>query len=389
MIKRLSSVRILLLALSAVFSVSARGETFVISGVALPLQEITTNTGVYFRSMRFNRALNQWNLEVTVSNRSPQAISGPLVLLVESFRGTTGPLLADGNLPGGAPRAFYDLSGFISNGELAPAQSTTPRTLSLGFSTGSPVLVTRVFAGVVPSQVPLGVTRTLDDVGQPLAGATLTITPPSAGQPSVQNTDRPSGVASFGEASGTHVLKFSKEGSLSVWRQQTLSSSNVAVVANPRLTPRSPRAFEVTPLGGTVVTNEAGTLRIAVNAGAFSGSATVRVTSLTGQTLPAFLPLGWSPLNAFALETSSEPIQTLTASLKPAGPVGPPETVALARWNETTLEWDVVQTQFGTPAEFLNVTLPGSGSFALVVGDKGALSPPPAVANQPDRKSVV
>lgn len=369
--------------LSALGSVSAQTATFDLKGVSIELQEVTADTAVFFRSLRLNRALNQWNVEVTVSNRADRALSGPLVLLVESFRGTSGPLLVDGTLGGATPRAFYDLSSLTPSGELGAHQSTASRTLSLGFTTGSPVLVTRVFAGTLPPPVPIGVTRSLNDVGQPLAGTTLTVTGPAAGSSAVQTTDRPTGVASFGETAGAHGLKFTQEGSLSVWRQQTLFTGSVAVVPNPRLTPRSSRVIEVTPLGGSVVTNDTGTVRIGVNAGAFGGSASLRLTGLTGQTLPAFLPQGWSPLQAFHLETSSAPTQPLPASLKPFGSVGTTEVAALARWNETTLLWEVVQVVGGRGAEPLDVLLPTAGSFVLVVGDSGELAPPVPIVGQP------
>ncbi|MBL9167132.1 MAG: Ig-like domain-containing protein [Verrucomicrobiales bacterium] len=374
--------------LSALGSVSAQTATFDLKGVRIELQEITADTAVFFRSLRLNRALNQWNVEVTVSNRADRAVSGPLVLLVESFRGTSGPLLVDGTLPGATLQSFYDLSSFLPGSELGARQTTASRTLSLGFSSGSPVLVTRVFAGTLPPPVPVGVTRSLNEVGQPLPGATLTVTGPTPESSAVLPTDHPTGVASFGGSSGLHRLRFSLDGNLSVWRQQTLSTGNVAVVPNPRLTPRSSRVVELTPLGGSVVTNDAGTVRIVVNAGAFGGSASLRLTGLTGQTLPAFLPQGWSPMVAFHLESSSPPAQPLPAALTPAGPVGTAEVAALVHWNENSLSWEVVQVLGGRGAEPLDVFLPKSGSYALVVGDTGELVPPVPNAGQPLQPSA-
>jgi len=83
-------------------------QVFRLNGTDLTLAEATPDVAVYFRSMRLNRALNVWNVEVTVTNTSQRVLAGPLVLLVDGFTGTTGPQLVDGVIAGG--KGFYYVS---------------------------------------------------------------------------------------------------------------------------------------------------------------------------------------------------------------------------------------------------------------------------------------
>ena len=147
-------------------------QTFNLSGVEVTLIEVTPSTAVYFNSMRLNRALNVWNVEMLVSNRTATAIEGPLVVVIDSFAGTTGVQGADGSIAAG--KNFIDLSVQITGRSLSPAGTTSARTLTLGRSgTASPVLNTRVFAAKPPQLTPLGLTRTLNDAGQPLPSVAL------------------------------------------------------------------------------------------------------------------------------------------------------------------------------------------------------------------------
>src|SRR5947208_8186610 len=79
------------------------------NGVSLALEDVGPDAQVYFQSMRFNRALNLWNVEAYVTNKGAQILQAPLILSIESYTGTTGPLAADGSA-GSPPRAYYDLS---------------------------------------------------------------------------------------------------------------------------------------------------------------------------------------------------------------------------------------------------------------------------------------
>ncbi|MBN9690461.1 MAG: Ig-like domain-containing protein [Verrucomicrobia bacterium] len=372
----------LLLVLLGAEGVQAADKTFQLKGSDLTLTDVTADVAVYYRSMRFNRALNVWNVEVALTNTAARTIQGPLILLVEDYRGTTGLRFFDGEDDSVPAKSFVDLSAEAGDGVLQSGEGTMPRTLTLG-SSGSdpPALVTKVYAArraVVPA---LGLTRTLDEAGRPLPQVAVTVSGPAG---SVEQTsDSASGVLAFGQGEGENRLRFAADGFLPVWRRQELTSNQLALAPNPQLPRRSAQTFAVTPLGGTTLSNAAGTISLELGAGVVSQGATVVLTPLTGQTLPAFLPLGWSPLSAFWLE-SSEPLSgVLTGSLRPAGPIRTSETAALVKWNEAGWRWEVVQVRPGQGTNALPVEVPGVGAYALVVADAGTLAPPPAVVNQP------
>ena len=351
----------------------------------LTLAEVTPETAVYFRSMRLNRALDVWNVEVTVSNRSGRILNGPLVLLVDSFSGTPGPVGPDGLDDSQPSKGFFDLSGRTTDGTLTPGGVTAPRTLTLGRSgTAPPAVETRVFAARVPVVSALGLTRSLDEVGRPLPGVGLSVAGPAG--TAVQTSDSPSGVASLGQGPGEHRLVFSADGYFPVWRRQTLTEGRTTVIPNPRLTRRQDAGVVATPLDRVVLSNSSGSIRIEIPAGAVTQATTLGLTPLTGQTLPAFLPQGWSPLGAFWLESSGPLPGSVVVSLVPDGPIAPTESAALVTWNPAALEWRVVQGTPGNGTNALAVGVPGPGSYALVVGDHGLLAPPapqPGQALQP------
>lgn len=370
----------------ALWTAHAQVRTFVLHGVSVQLEDATEQIAVFYRSMRLNRALDVWNVEVTLSNRSAQALSGPLVLLVDEYRGTTGPQQADGTVEGN--KSFYDLSDYVPLNELAPGNLSAPCTLTLGRSaTGAPSLTTKVYAARKASGAALGMTRSLDAVGQPLPDVTVHVAGPTGS--AQQLTDSPSGVACFGKGAGKHVLKFTAEGYLPVWRLQTLGVDQPTVVPSPRLTMRATNTFTVTPLGGVITSNETGTILIEFSPGAVSEAATTTITTLTGQNLPALLPMGWSPLCAFWLESSTSLQQPVKATLYPSGPVGTNETALLARWSDDDLQWLVIQTVPGQNRNPVEVQLSGAGAYALVVGDADPLAPPPAQPGLPLSGSTV
>lgn len=365
---------VLFMAGMAFLAAPVRGDQqpFQIGSRSILLEDVSTDTAVYYTSMRLNRAQNAWNVEVTVSNKSDRVLSGPLVLLVDGFSGTSGPLQTDGAVLNG--KQFIDLSAKLGNSSFAPSRTTAPRTLALGMGNGSPSLAVKVYAGIPPAVAALAVTRSLDEAGRPLPAVKMRISGPAGA--SVKGTDPDSGVSSFGQSPGTYIIQFSLEGYLPVWRRQTLASNQPAVMPNPRLTKRSAAVFNLTPLGETIASNVTGTILVTLPAGAVSQNSTLTLTPLDGQSLPAFLPLGWSPLSSFWVEASS-PIQNpLQASLLPLAPIDASETAALARWDESAFRWMVVQTFKGNGTNFANVVLPGDGAYALVVGDAGEFAPP-------------
>ena len=375
-------VGMMVLALCGIASSDARAQeevAFTLGDVPVTLVDVTPSAAVYFKSMRLNRALNVWNVEVLVSNRSAVTLAGPVVLLVDSYTGTTGLQGADGSAAGG--KSFLNLSAQVSGRGLVAHATTTARTLTLGRSgTASPVLNTRVFAAKQPEPAPLGLTRTLNDAGQPLPSVTLQIAGPGGAKD--QLSDRDSGVSSFGQTSGAHTVKFSRDGYLPVWRQQILDTNEPSVVPNPRLTRRGESSVPATPLGGAVLSNATGSIQIEVPAGALGQAGVLTLTPLTGQSLPAFLPLGWSPLSAFWIESTAALQSAITARLRPAGAVARTESAVVVRWNEAGLNWLVIQSVAGSGTNAVLINVPAPGAYALVVADSGGWAPPEAQAGE-------
>src|SRR4030095_372918 len=110
------------------------------------------------------------------------------------------------------------------------------------------------------------------------------------------------------------------------------------IITSPRLTWRGTNATTITLLDGGQVRDPGGAIQISFPAGSVTQNVTARLTPVTGQTLPALLPLGWSPLQAFWLEFSGPVHAPATALLSPAGPVASGETATLVRLNESTAQ---------------------------------------------------
>jgi RHS repeat-associated protein len=370
---RCASWRSLLLAgvVSAAVLAQARAYQFKLGDVTVDLQEVTTNVDVHFRAMRFNRAANEWDVDVTVSNKSALTISVPLVYLVDGVTGTSGPLRPDGV---STNQAYYDLSGQIPNGVLAPGTVSAARTLGLGFTTNqAPTLVARLFAGIrTNTSEALAFVRSLNQAGQPLPGVNVQETGPAAAATNL--TDSVFGVATLGQSPGNYVWEFSQAGYLPVWRQASLQSNTVAVIPYPWLSARSPQTFTVSPLLGGTASNQ--TVAVRFGPGSVAQQAAVQLTELSSQTLPLFLPQGWSPLEAFWLQSSVAPARPVPASLIPWGPIGSAEDAVLVEFSSTPLGWQVLQLVPGNDTNAVSVSLPGAGAYALVVADTAPSAPP-------------
>jgi len=356
----------------------ARGaeQVVLLKGVSMTLQDVTSETAVYYTSMRLNRALNIWNVEATVSNKSVQTFTGPLVLVVDSAPGTSGLLQPDGVA---GVSAAVDLSRKLTQNALAPGRLSAPQTLSFGVSTGTPSLATRVFALPAPAtNVAVGFVRTLDEAGQPLGPVAVEETGPAGRQ--TNQTDAAYGAATLGEGPVRYTWEFSAPGFLPVWRRQTLDTNGVAQIPYPRLTGRSTNAVAVSPVESVVISNA--TVAIAFASGSVNSNQTATLTPLTAQTLPALLPPGWSPLQAFWLEMQGRMAVPPSATLQLWGPMNQGETGALVVWNSQAFQWDVLQLVTSLGGNVISTTLPGAGAYAFVVGDSAPATPPAPQVNQ-------
>ena len=257
----------LFLSLAAeVSTVSATDKAFLLGGNSIQLQDVSSEVGVYYQSMRFNRAADVWNVEVTLTNRATRTLRLPLILSVESFTNTTGPLQTDGTDAGSPAKPFYDLSRQRPAGILAPGSTTLPRTLTLGRGAGPPRLITRVYA-LPPSQVmAASVVRSLDSVGHPLADVEV-LERGSRGQRTFR-TDALVGMATLGQGDGAYTWKFSKQGYLPVWRQRNLVPNELGVLTSPRLSERDPSSVTLTPAKGGELSSIDRSIHITFAAGA-------------------------------------------------------------------------------------------------------------------------
>lgn len=373
--------RLLVLALGCGWagSVSVAQRIISLDGVGVSFEDVSAKVDVYFRFMRFNRALNEWNVEVTVSNKTSHVLAGPLLLLVEATQGTSGVLHPDGVDQG---QAYFDLSGRLGDGVLSPSSTSLPRTIRLGpADTGVPQLVTRILAPSASVRSSLGLTRSIDEAGHPFPSVQVSEMGPAG--PVVLQTDSDWGLVTLGQEDGDYSWRFSSPGYLPVWRKQTLAGNTVAVIPSPRLVPRADHSVTITPTAGGVVSNALNDLRLTFEPGSFPQPTPVTLTPLTAQTLPGLLPLGWSPLQAFWIEWDGTLTGTAPLRLVPWGRIEFGEDAVLARWNASTVRWEVAQTVPGNREGPLPFELKDPGAYAVVVADSGRYAPPAVAVGQP------
>ena len=299
------------------------------AGASVSFEE-AIDVRVTMRSMRLNRAQNVWNVDVTVTNASPNTLTAPLALFVESWSNTSGPVGVDGNdAADGKPFFVFP----VQNETFAPGAAVT-RTLALGVSgTRAPTVSMRPFSAI--PGVTLALVRTLDAVGQPLGGVQVDEVGPVDSR--TYATDAESGVATVGQGAGLHFWKFSADGFLPVWRSEALSNGRVRMLVSPRLAKRSTNELALASGVENVVAAGEG-VAIRFGASAFSATSTGRVTVVDGQTLPGLLPRGWSPLAAFWLELSAEPSAPAALSMSAPPNLGS-GAVAVSRFDEKKAAW--------------------------------------------------
>ena len=167
----------LMLAFAGGTARSAEVRDFLLGNTVRALVAAPADVQVIYSAMRFNEAAEEWNVDVIVTNASRQTFSGQVVLSIEGFTGTTGPLRPDGfaRTSPGAP--FYRLT--VLNWQVqpfAPGATTARRTIALGFSEGAPAprLSSQVFVQTLEASYALALTRTDDGLGQPLPGVRVT-----------------------------------------------------------------------------------------------------------------------------------------------------------------------------------------------------------------------
>ena len=262
---------------------------------------------------------------------------------------------------------YFDMSGQLAQGGLAVAQLIFIHgsfRLHYTASASPKVVWTSVYATVVTNGFKgLGFTRTLNDASQPLPNVVIQQTGPDG--TATNTTDPVFGVVTLRGSPGNYTWEFSTNGYLPVWRQATLQSNVVTTIPYPHLTLQTSQTNTLTPLAAGVISNQ--TVQVQFASGAVGQNTTAQLTLLNGQSLPIPLPQGWSPMQAFWLELSSQPTQPATATLLPWGNINNFETAILAQFDPVGIDWKVIQMVPGNSTNAVTVNLPGSGAYCLVV----------------------
>lgn len=357
-------------------------KSFSLGGVNLVLEDAAADLQalVDVSSFHLNAADNTWSVNLAVSNKTTRVVRGPQIVLIDSAINTTGFLAPDG-LDGSAPsKPIYDLTPLVPPTGLDPRSRTEWRTVRLGGSTGTPQLTLRAFASTSRSGAGLAFVRTLDDAGHPLAEVSISETGPAGRR--VFTSDSAFGVASLGQGISNHVWQFSRNGFLPVWRAQSLTNGDIALVPSPRLTLRNAESVQVSAVLGGSVSNKVRGLQLDFSPGTFETANPITLTALTSQSLPYSLPLGWSPMQAFWVEWEGDARRAVEARLAPWGSISPGEAVVLARLNTTNLNWEAVQLRNGNEDQEIAVTFGRAGAYALCLADTGLHAPASPLVGQ-------
>lgn len=358
---------------------AAEVRTFPFGRNQVVTEEVTQELQPQLRAMRFNEATGEWNVDLVLTNAGARSFILPAFAVIESVQ-NAGPVISPDGLSGATdPKPYLFIVESRSQVfRVLPGGLSAARTLRFGFLPGGqvPRLRIRVFGtGSGEAPLALALTRTLNEAGQPLTGVRVTETGPETTRS--LTTDPVYGVVTLGQARGRHTWLFEAPGRLPVWRTAELSAGSVTLLHTPRLIQRGTSAPPVGPLGGTVFSTP--TLRLEMPPGALSAPSTVVLTRFDGQTLPAPLPLGWSPLVGFWMETEArlnQPANMLwTAEAGLSAGVSP----VLVRWNPELMQW--VSTAFPSVpnAGPLSLQIPSAGAYAVVMPDSGPTAPASAV----------
>ena len=234
-----------------------------------------------------------------------------------------------------------------------------------------------------------------DNQGRPLAGATASLFAAGASTPlhSVQADGRGRYTFAGEVAAGRYALLIEKSGYTPVVRWLALEPAKGAVAFDARLTLRGPARGTLDPAAGGR-TPESDGLAFEASATGLPGSAPLEVslTALSGQGLPDFLPLGYTPAAAAELHLSAGGTALAESVAFPVGEVR--VELPLRSWVESGDVLVAAQYQMAT-GRWLALAEPeplgngrvalaplGPGVVAILVPDQAAaFAPPPAVVN--------
>ncbi|MFB3851825.1 MAG: Ig-like domain-containing protein, partial [Acidobacteriota bacterium] len=213
-----------------------------------------------------------------------------------------------------------------------------------------------------------------DVTGLPLSSVQVEIV--SGGEGSAVTTSY--GSYSIPSPSGEVILKIGGGSFSEIYRKTEGRSASLTKVFDARLTPLSQDVKSVGNSGGEL-SFLAGEILLSIPENAFSSDTTLRITKLSGQSLPFLLPQGFSPLACYRIDYSAAPTADITAKIKAKSSTPIPS----AYFDENEFEWIGLNPAVSS-GEYFNLTLPSSSflratCFVLLKPDT-APSPPPEVS---------
>ncbi|MDQ6802386.1 MAG: Ig-like domain-containing protein, partial [Acidobacteriota bacterium] len=234
--------------------------------------------------------------------------------------------------------------------------------------------------------------------GRPLPQAAIVIRP--LDDVRSMSDDRGRYVRVVGE--GAYILEATAAGFATAWRQAIVRAGAGSVPLDFRLTRRGDDHIAGADLnidsGGDDATTRHVTLYMP--ASALLPNRRVALTAIGAQSLPAALPLGWSPIAAaeIAIDAAASPVpisgSRLTFVLTPADAnaiAGAAQTLTLAQYESDRNEWRAVAAvaAIGTDGRVI-VDVLSSGDYALVYADRAPpLAHPPNPHNGGALQGVV
>jgi len=342
----------LILFSSGTLSVLAQPKEFILPSGPISLTADTGAIEVFFRNLRYNLPAREWNMEIVLENRSFRDVAGPIVVSISTEQPIVELVVSDGRDSLGIP--FILLEEQLDNGLLNSGERSKPYTLRVQAGDRAiPELTATVFHRGLERGYGLGVVQTLDGLGQLLPSVQVTESK-LGGESRVLESDDRLGWLTLGSGAGTYRWKFEKTGYLPVWRVSDLESENVISLETPKLPRQSQESFRLSPLNGASHVTSDARISVSFPQGAFSELGAGRLTPLSSQTLPAPLPIGWSPKQATWVELDLESSEFGELSLEPWEALSEDGNAVLVCWSEQSMGWEV------------KGVLPGKGSSALV-----------------------
>lgn len=269
---------------------------FEIGGQTMNLQRAEPTAGAFLRAFRANTATGKWEVDVIVTNGSMRVLRGPMVLRFDTAQQISPGIV--GATVDAAGQPFVILTPMLAAGELKSGEALPSFTLALGDGQTRPVLAPAIYSAPDATAAALVIAQTLTSDGLPLEN--VTVAEIGSGEQRILNAGR-GGWASLELRAGVRGWRFSAEGKVSVIRLPPIGQAGtVSEIPSARLTDR-----------------------VAVGATIFGG-----------QTIPAPVPVGWSPLAAAEIPSGTTVLEL--AEVAGTGTV-------LTRWDEAVLGWRVVR----------------------------------------------